>query len=275
MKRRAPRVTCRIWICVLPLFLLAVHAQSPVLISSISFDGNKSIAVQQLKTLLRTSAEGSPYSEGNLQSDLQAIENFYRDEGFLRARVGPPDVQFRGLAGHQAAVIRVPVSEGPAYSTGNLEIRNAHVFETQTLFQMLSLKKGQTFSRNKIFHWQQKVEDAYHTMGYIRFRSLLHENVNETTKTVDAAIEFTEGKAYSVGKISVVGDDSISLPEFKRRLLIGEGGLFNPDLINTTIYYLNQTHRYQPVSPSDVEIRIDDANGTVDLAWHLKARRLN
>jgi outer membrane protein insertion porin family len=225
--------------------------------------------------MLRISSEGSLYSAGSLQSDLQAIENFYRDEGFLHAVVGPPDVQFRSIAGRQTAVIRVPVSEGPAYLTGNLEIKNARAFETQTLFQMLPLKKGQVFSRRKIFQWQARVEDAYHTMGYIRFRSSLHENVSETAKTVDVTIEFAEGKAYSVGRISVVGDDSVSLPELKRRLLIGEGGLFDPDMINTTIYYLNQTRRYQPISPSDVEIRIDDANHTVDLVWHLKANRIN
>jgi outer membrane protein insertion porin family len=244
-----------------------------VLIHSVSFEGNRSIGGQQLKNLLQTSSEGSSYSARNLQTDLQAIEEFYRDEGFLSARVGPPDVQFRSLAGRKTASIRVPVSEGPAYSTGKLEIKNAHVFETRTLLQMLSLKKGQTFSRRKIFQWQAKVEDAYHAMGYVRFRSSLHENVDEGTKTVDATIELTEGKPYSVGKISVVGDDSINLSDFKRHLLIGEGGPFNPDMINTTISYLNQMRRYQPVFPSDVEIRINDLDGTVDLAWHLKASR--
>ncbi len=260
----------------LPLlfFVAAVlPAQSrDIFISSIRFEGNRAFSELQLKRMIPYASEGSRYSAGQLESGLRAIESFYHDEGFPNARVGPPDVQFQESAGRESAVIRRPVSEGPGYAMGQLEIRNAHVFEIQTLSQMLSLKQGQTFSRRKILQWQGKIEEAYHTMGYIRFSSLVRQDVNYKTKSVDVTVEFTEGRAYSIGKISVAGNDSVDLLDFKRHLLFGEGGVFNPDVLNTTIYYLNQTHRYPPISPSDIEIRIDDTHATVDLIWHIKPR---
>jgi hypothetical protein len=78
-----------------------------------------------------------------------------------------------------------------------------------------------------------------------------------------------EGKLYSVGRIALVGDESIDPLQFKRQLLLGEGGVFNPEMLDATIRFLNQMRVYRPVSSFDVEIRIDDAKGTVDLTWRL------
>ncbi len=267
MKRQSPLLL------MIAFIAAALPAQSTdAFIASVHFEGNNAFGELQLKMMMPRAIEGSRYSAGRLESDLRAIENFYQNEGFPKARVGPPDVQFRQAGGRENAFIRVPVSEGPAYAMGKLEVKNAHAFETQTLLQMFSLKQGQTFSRRKILQWQARVEAAYHEMGYIRFTSMVRQNINENTKSVDVTVEFTEGKPYSIGKISVTGDDSVNLMDFKRLLLFGEGGVFDPDMVNTTIYYLNQAHRYSPIFPSDVEIRIDDENNTVDLIWHVKAR---
>jgi outer membrane protein assembly factor BamA len=95
--------------------------------------------------------------------------------------------------------------------------------------------------------------------------------LNDIEKTVDCSLDCLEGKAYRVGKITLVGDESIDRSKFIRRLLLSEGGIFNPENLVLSVQFLNQAGLYKPLSNSDIELKIDDALGTVDLTFRLLA----
>ena len=252
---------------------VSLPAQGPsVLIAAINFEGNQSIGEPQLKRHFRLSLVGRPYSAENLKTDLQQVDDAYQDEGFLRVKVGPPDVQIQTLGSGQGAVVRIPILEGPRFRTGNLSVRNAQVLSPESLIQMCPLQKGQPYSRVRISMWQSKIEEAYLAMGYLRARCITHETLNESEKTVDCILECAEGKPYTIGKITVVGDKSIDRLQFKRHLLLSEGGVFNPETLDLSIQFLNRMSLYRPLANSDVEIRIDDASNTVELTWHVFLR---
>jgi outer membrane protein insertion porin family len=218
--------------------------------------------------------QGSWYNPDALERGLQRLENFYQEEGFLNARVGPAKVEFQhDPANVRVALIRVPVFEGPRYLVGALDVKNVEAFPPATLLQLCPLQPGQPYSRRKVAEWQRKIEDGYRTMGYIRFQSAVRENVHAESHMVDCTLDCTEGKAYSVGSITVIGDSLIDRSDFKRHLLVGEGGLYNPEMLSLSIQFLNQMNIYQPIKGSDIEIKIDDAKGTVDLAFHLILRQ--
>jgi len=256
------------------VFLGARGQAQSVLIRSLTFEGNKNIDAGRLRSQLRVSREGGWYQPDMLGMELQNLEKFCRDEGYLRAKVGPPSVDFQAdpVKGRTAA-IRVPISEGPLFTVGRIAVKNVQAFSPATLIQMCPLRTGQTYSRKKVAEWQDKIEDGYRTMGYIRFEAAVREDIHELQKVVDCTLECKEGNPYSVGKITVVGDESINRANFKRHLLVGEGGLYNPELISLSIQFLNQMNVYRPISDSDVEIKIDDAKSTVDLIFHLALLR--
>jgi len=247
----------------------SLRAQStPIL--SVTFEGNNAVQTPLLKNQLRVCREGGWYNADMVKAELQGLEAFYQDEGFLRAKVGDPVVELRPIPGKgQGAVIRVPVTEGARYSLGELRIQNAQGFKPATLLRLSPLGSGQPYSRSKLAQWQEKIEDAYHTMGYIRAEFRLQEEIHEVRKIVDVVLDCNEGPAYRVGKITVPGDDSINTAEFKKQLLVGEGGLYNPEMLGLTLHFLNNMRAYKTISPSDVEVRINDASATVDLIFHV------
>lgn len=249
--------------------IVAGHAQS-VPIQSLTFDGNQNIDSSRLRSQLRISREGGWYQSDTLNAELRNLARFYQDEGFLHAKVGPPFVDFQtDPARGRVAVIRVPVSEGSLFTVGQIAVKNVQALKPATLMQMCPLRTGQAYSRRKVTEWQNKIEDGYHTMGYIRFESAVLENVHDLQKVVDCTLECREGNAYSVGKITIVGDESINRPDFKRHLLLGEGGLYNPEMVSLSLQFLNQMDVYRSITESDVEIKIDDASRLVDLTFHL------
>jgi outer membrane protein insertion porin family len=242
---------------------------SPVPIAAVSFEGNQSIATKQLKQQLSFSVEGGRYTAEILKADLQHVEKLYQDEGFLDAKIGPPDVRVQKSAGGEAAYIRIPIAEGPRYSAGKVTVRNAEILDSLTLLQMCPLQKGQPYRRTQLVQWQEKIEDAYHSLGHLRAACRAQEYRDTGNRTVDCALTCTAGSSYSVGKITVVGDESINRSEFKRRLLLSEGGIYNQDNLILSIQFLNQMRLFKPIAFSDVEMMIDDARSTVDLAFHL------
>lgn len=259
----------------LSLCFLAAGAQGQSIpIRSLTFEGNKSVDSGRLMSQLRISREGGWYQPNTLAVELQNLEKFYQDEGYLRARVGPASVSFQidPVKGRSATIL-VPISEGPLFTVGQIVVKDVHAFTPATLMQMCPLHPEQAYSRKKITEWQDKIEDGYHTMGYIRFQATVREDIHELQKVVDCTLECKEGNAYSVGKITIVGEQSINRPDFKRRLLVGEGGLYNPELISLSIQFLNQMNVYRPISESDVEVKIDDAKTIVDLVFHLALLR--
>ena len=258
----------------MPLAILLLMApdllsQEPVHIASISFEGNRAISTARLKNFIRNSPEGSSYSAANLESDLQNIRDFYDEGGFLRAQVGPPRVEFQGSGNRKTAAILIPVSEGPIYILKTMAIKNLHILPTSTFMQMSPLTAGKPFSRTKAAQWQAKIIDAYRAIGHLNFRCAAQENLYDKSNVVEFILDCTEGNPYSVGRINIVGDDSIHPNDFKKRLLISEGGVFNPDLLAYSIQFVNEMHIYRPISNADVELRIDPKTCTVDITWHL------
>jgi outer membrane protein assembly factor BamA len=254
----------------IPLVSRNLYTQaSSIFIAGVRFEGNESIPAEQLRLLLRRSQEGSRYVPGNLAADLQRVEKAYQDEGFLHAKVGPADVRMQSLGQEQAAILVIPVVEGARYKVQSIAVKNVQALSPATFMQMCPLKKGAFYSRVKISQWQQMIEDAYREMGYIRIRCSANESLNEIAKTVDCTLECAEGRAYSIGKITLVGDESIDRLRFKRQLLFSEGGIFNPDMVAMSIQYLNRMGLYRPISNSDVEFDIDDEKGTVNLTLHV------
>ena len=240
-----------------------------VTISEIQFSGNQSISSDRLMRLLRRSRERGLYAERDLISDLQRVKDAYLEEGFLHVEVGPPDVQIQGTGEVKAAAITIPVSEGAQYRVGRMAVKDVQELASKTLMQMCPLREGMPYSRIKISEWREMIENTYRAMGHIRILCTAQEELNEADKIVDCTLECEEGKSYTIGEITLVGDETIDPLQFKRQLLFSEGGLFVPDMVATSIQFLNRMDVYKPISYSDVQMDINDDEGTVDLAFRV------
>ncbi len=255
------------------LFLLTTATvpcfSQPVPVLSLQIEGNTGIASTRLKSRLRFTREGGWYSPETLRAELRELADYYRDNGYLQARIGEPQVELKTLEGRgQGVLIRIPVEEGPVYALGSLTLLNAKVFAVETLLQMAPLSSGQPYSREKLRDWLSRIRDSYSEMGYIRFDTEIKEAIHELTRTVDCTVEFSEGASYRVRHITVLGD-GIDPAEFKKQLLVGEGGVYNPQMLAYSLQFLNLRRTYRPFGPSDVEIRIDDEAQTVDLMFRV------
>lgn len=257
----------------LALFTLVFSSTAPaqnVIIHSISFEGNSNLKSTELKSQLRMSREGSPYQAQWLRFELENLENYYQEKGYLKAEIGLPEVTMRTVGGvGKTVMIRVKVTEGSLYSMGKVDIENARVLPKSTLLQMVPLNEGQPYSRSKMRRWIEMITDNYRSMGHLRFEAEMREAADDSRRVVDISLEFQEGAAYRVGRILVADQEPLSMAEFKKQLLIAEGSVFDPQMLYHTIQFLNGKRLYEKLSREDVEIRIDDDQKTVDLIFNI------
>jgi outer membrane protein assembly factor BamA len=252
------------------LLVFPLPAQSQkARIGSLQFQGNRLFSSDQLLRRMPAGREGAFYDPEAFQAQLKDLEDRYHEEGYLEATVGPPAVHMQSADEVSIAAITVPISEGRLFSVGEIHIRDARVFDASTMQQMCPLSRGKPYQRRKLNDWVEKLKESYHEMGYIRFEVSTLEERDDDRKIVNLTLNCREGEAYTIVKIAVEGNPSVNTSEFKRRLLMSEGSVFNPDMISTSLFYINQMKIYGSISASDVEIHIDDARHTVDLIFRL------
>jgi len=245
-------------------------AETPsVPIATIAFEGNRIFSARQLERILRISVGNGVYAAEDLSDGLRRVETLYADEGFLNATVGPPDLRIQTIGETKAAVVRIRVNEGAQYRAGKLEVKNTRILAPAAFTRMCPLRAGQPYSRGKISQWKERIEETYSSMGHIRARCEARETIHEADKTVDCSLECAEGKSYRVGKITLMADASIDRLQFKKRLMLSEGGTFSYESLILSMRYLNSMRIYEPIASGDVEIAVDDERGVVDLVWHL------
>jgi outer membrane protein assembly factor BamA len=245
----------------------AVRAEALTLLS-IVFEGNRAVGSNILQSKLRHSRPGTSYEPEILRFELMAIERYYEDEGFLRAAIGPPVVDVSEAPGlGKAVTVHIPISEGPRYTLGSLEIRNASALSPETLQQMCPVRSGQPYGRRKIQAWMDKIMSAYHELGYLRAETKLQEDIDEMAQSVRCVLDCSEGAVYRVRRVTITNLEGREAQEFRRRLLVGEGLVYNPEMLVMSLQLLNSMRIYGPMSEENVKVTIDDNSGSVDLEF--------
>lgn len=258
--------------CVLLILSIVITTKAipaePVILRSIVFEGNTAVGSGILKSRLRHSRPGAQYEPEILKYELRAIERLYEDEGFLRAAIGSPSVDITEIPGDgKAASVRIPISEGARYTLASLEVRNAKALSPATLRQMCPVSSGQPYGRRKIQAWVDRILSAYHELGYMRAEVNLQEDIDDRQQSVGCVVECSEGAIYKVRRITIANLDGPDAQEFRRRLLVGEGLVYNPEMLVMSIQLLNSMGIYRPLSEENVRITIDDAAKSVDLEF--------
>jgi outer membrane protein assembly factor BamA len=258
---------CVLFILSIIITIPAITAE-PVILYSIAFEGNTAMDSETLKSRLRHSRPGAPYEPEVLKYELRTIQRLYEDEGFLRAAVGTPSVDITGMpGGSKAASVRISISEGPRYTLASLDVRNARALSPATLRQMCPVGSGQPYGRSKIQAWVDRIMSAYHELGYMRAEVRLQEGIDDRQQTVGCVVECSEGAIYNIRRITITSLEGTDALEFRRRLLVGEGMVYNPEMLGMSIQLLNSMGIYRPMSEEDVRIAIDDAAKSVDLEF--------
>jgi outer membrane protein insertion porin family len=275
-----------------------------VKVGKIIFEGNKHIKKRILRAAMKNlKPVGIPhsiflenlfaktYDATKLEEDTERVRIEYQDRGYFKATVSDPkteihDTGHKGFhiwllqAGPGKAVnITMPIEEGDKYRLGKITFKgNKAITNTAALRNLIPLKDGDVFSREKISKGLENLRKAYGQYGYINYTGVPDTSFDEDKKLVNVEIDIDEGKQFYVRRIEFQGNTTTRDKVIRRELALEEGGIYNSHLWELSLLRLNQLSYFDQLKPDDPNVtdkKLDEKNGYVDLTLKVKEKGKN
>jgi outer membrane protein insertion porin family len=162
------------------------------------------------------------FSQSILARDVQSIENLYRNNGFLQAKVTPEVQDNYGKQGH----IRVGlvVIEGPQTLVGKLHIEGNEALPEGQIRGLITASEGQPYSDSMVIADQSVILDQYYNLGFpkIKFDYTTQPEPDDPNK-IDVNYKINEGPQVFVDKILISGLNYTRPFIAEREIKIGSG----------------------------------------------------
>ncbi|HWP99653.1 MAG TPA: outer membrane protein assembly factor BamA [Vicinamibacterales bacterium] len=246
-----------------------------VLISDIEFVGNRAVSDGKLESRMKENKArglfsfitgGGTYKEAKFDEDVQKILEYYRERGYIAARVGQPELKVLRDTDEgrtRWVQLRIPVTEGERYRVGEFRFEGNTVVKSEILRPLFKLKTGDYYSEKRIRKGLEKAQELYGTGGYFEFtaypdlqpRARAAGNGRPAAPVVDVTMRVQEGKQYFVNRITFVGNTTTRDNVIRRELRLYEGGVFNTEALKFSVRRLNQLGYFKPLENDAIDVQ--------------------
>ncbi len=227
-----------------------------------AFSGNK-VADQ-----MKENKKGDKYKPDLLSDDMKAIEDFYHDEGYLKAVV--LDHEEKVNEQKKRVYLTITVNEGVKYTLGDVKITGNILFDDSELLKVFGYKKGDLLRKKDLDERTRNMRSMYADRGYI------YSNINpvmtydDDLKKVDITFEVTEGQVAYIQDIKIVGNYKTQDYVIRRELEIKAGDKFEAIKIKRSIQNLMNLGFFEEVNP---DVEPGDGPGKEILVFKIKERK--
>ncbi len=250
-----------------------------VLVTDVTILGNASFPYARLRRLmdLRSSRLLSPhpYVERKIEEDRVALLGFYRDEGFLDARVSVRDVRFAD--DRSGATLTVVVEEGGAWTVGEVQVTGgASLPERDKVAARASgATSGSRWRRPDIEAVARKMVAECQRQGFAGARVDVEPVLHPEGRVQDVRFAVQEGRRFTVRSVDVSGNVQTRDKVILREFTVAPGDPLDYHAIQKSVRRVLDTHYFNSVVPllhdtdrpdqKDVEIRVEESAQTSKL----------
>lgn len=255
------------------------------LFAVVEFSGNRAFSSEELEEVLnpqntllsfyKLGKSPLPLPEGiqNVKDHLERLRFFLGTKGYLRAKIGEPQVE---KLSEQMVKVRVPIEEGACYRIGNIAITGAKAISFGELVEISGLRYGEPINaaaiQEKIF---TGIKNEYADRGFIQASVDFLPEFKLAYPTaiegwVDVTVEVDEGRLFTIESIGFSRFATIDEQAVRNLLLIQEGQPYSRQKLNETLNRLNQLGIFEEIKNKDVITRISDRGTLVKLEFLIK-----
>lgn len=208
------------------------------------------------------------YSRQKLLSDLQSLNSFYKDRGYLRFNVS--SVQVSIAPDKKGVYITVNVNEGHKYKISSTKISGQMIEPKASLRRLVGVEVGETYSRKEVRDTADKISTGLANFGYAFADVKPLTKVDKTEHTVDLTFLVKPGDRTYVRQIGFAGNDKTTDQTLRRELRQFEGAPYSRSSVQRSRVRLQRLPYIKSVN-----IKKDKQAGRkdeVDLDYRLKER---
>lgn len=234
-------------------------------IRSINIVGNQAFSIDDLRAefLLTTPNwmswwnKDDQYSKQKLNADLETLRSFYLNKGYLEFNIDSTQVSI--TPDKKDIYITVNVTEGEKYTISEVKLAGETIVPDTEIQQLISVKKGDTFSREKITESSKAISDRLSNEGYAFSNVNPVPEVNKEQHTAAFTFFVDPGKRVYVRRINIAGNTRTRDEVVRREVRQLESAWYASDKINRSKERLVRTDFF-----SDVNVETPAVPGTTD-----------
>jgi len=234
-------------------------------IADINIIGAKDFSEKELLRTLKLTTPGwftwftkdDQYSKQQLTADLEALRSHYLNRGYLEFNIESTQVSI--TPDREKIYITIAITEGPVYKVGDVKLSGDLIVKEPELRELIKVRPGDVFSREKIVEATKKVADRLGNDGYS------FANVNpvpdlDREKRIAGFTFFVDpGRRVYVRRISVTGNQKTQDEVIRRELRQLESSWYSLEKIARSKERLQRTGYF-----SDVNVETPAVPGTTD-----------
>ena len=282
-------------------------------IHAVDFIGNKDVSDGTLRKQMKENKQRiiwarmfaglSTYQEAKFDEDADKVLSYYRDRGYITARVGQPELKLVSDSKDKKTRLvdlRIPVTEGNRYRVGDFAFDGNTVVKSDDLRPMFKVDSGEFYSEKAIRKGLEKAREVYGAGGYFEFTGYpdykfrdqpnpaepqtpdaLKAEAPATTPgppVVDVVMRMQEGKQFFVNRLTFTGNTTTHDNVIRREVRLVEDGVFNTEALKYSVKRLNQLGYFKPLEGGSKDVDVQKTPGTdnkVDVKLKLEEQNRN
>jgi outer membrane protein assembly factor BamA len=174
---------------------------------------------------------GHEYSRAAIEMFLaEQIRPLYLQQGYLRAKLGPPEVRLSGNPNQklpERIPVFIPVNPGEVYQWKGAHWRGNSALSETALDALLAEKPGASANGMDIEAGWERIREQYGQKGYLEVKIDAVPSYDDAARTVSYAVSIEEGAAYRFGKLVLSGLSLEGEKRLKQSWLIAPDAVFD------------------------------------------------
>ncbi|WP_028007660.1 outer membrane protein assembly factor BamA [Solimonas flava] len=208
------------------------------------------------------------YSKQSLSGDLEKLQSYYQDRGYLKFSVD--SVQVALTPDKKAIYITINVTEGEVYKVKDRRYSGNTILNERYLEALTTTQAGETFSRKQATDSSDRIEAALSDIGYAFAKVTPVPEVDEEKKEVSLNYVIDPGKRAYVRRISFVGNSGTNDETLRREMRQLEAAPFSKSSVERSRVRLA---RLPFIEEAEVDTKpVPGSDDLVDVSFKVKER---
>ncbi len=229
-----------------------INKGEKVYITEINFVGNSEFDDDDLKDNMHTSEKNFLFWINNsgrvddtaLEYDVHNLGVFYRNNGFMNAKVGGPEISVNEKGGLS---LTIEITEGSRYRISKVNVEGDLLKTEEELLEYTKIGKEEFYNAEVIYNDIQALKSVCADQGYAYAEVSPLISEDDENHLVNINYHIDKGEKVRFERINVIGNVKTRDKVIRRELEVVEGGYFNGTAVNESSEKLNRLGFFENV----------------------------
>lgn len=248
------------------LFFIVKEGSEPR-IGKIIIEGNEAFSDGKIRKLMQNRPKAflraGKLDEEKLKEDVDRIELFYKENGFLDIQVNDPVIDVE----ENRFIITIEVTENKKYYIGDVSFSGNSVFGLQQLESLAKYSTGEIYNITKAQETLMELYNAYRDEGYIYASIVPKETVRDTIIHIEYVI--AEGAPANINRVIITGNYNTLEKVIRREIVSIPGERYRQSDVIRSAREIFNLGFFEDIVPMPGAA---DDSGNIDLIFNVKEK---